>query len=442
MTTQQHTRSRASQVDGANRIEVWGGIECTVNRLHDEWLDQTIRTGHDKRIEDLDLIADLGITTLRYPVVWERVVSHVDGPYDWTWTDERLARLRELGIRPIAGLVHHGSGPAGTDLLDPEFPEKLARYAKAVAQRYPWLIDYTPINEPLTTARFSALYGFWYPHTTDDFSFFRALLNECRAVVLAMAAIREVNPEARLIQTEDCGATFGTPALAGQVNFQNERRWASLDLLTGQLRPGMRMWEAMRNAGIAEDELQWFIDHPCPPDLIGLNYYLTSDRFLDDRIERYPDEEVGGNGHQRYVDIAALHIPETGAPSIGQILRSAWDRYALPLAVTEIQNGSGVDDKVRWLAEIWNEANRVRAYGVDLRAVTLWALFGMYDWHVLLRRDEGLYEEGVFDVSSGQPKATKLTTAVRNLVRHGRIDSPILDEQGWWHSDERILGTG
>src|SRR3954464_6154387 len=109
MTTQQQTTSPASQANGANQIEVWGGIECTVNRLHDEWFDQTVRTGHDKRIQDLDLIADLGLTTLRYPVVWERVASRVDGPYDWAWTDERLARLQELGIRPIAGLVHHGS---------------------------------------------------------------------------------------------------------------------------------------------------------------------------------------------------------------------------------------------------------------------------------------------------------------------------------------------
>src|SRR3712207_7520391 len=64
-------------------------------------------------------------------------------------------------------------------------------YAGAVARRYPWVSDYTPVNEPLTTARFSALYGHWYPHAKDDRSFARALLNQCRAVVLAMAAIRD-----------------------------------------------------------------------------------------------------------------------------------------------------------------------------------------------------------------------------------------------------------
>ena len=79
-------------------------------------------------------------------------------------------------MRPIVGLVHHGSGPAYTSLLDSGFPEKLARYAGAVARRYPWLTDFTPVNEPLTTARFSGLYGHWYPHGRCDRDYVRALL--------------------------------------------------------------------------------------------------------------------------------------------------------------------------------------------------------------------------------------------------------------------------
>ena len=35
-------------------------------------------------------------------------------------------------------------------------------------------------NEPLTTARFSALYGAWYPHAKDDALFSRAVVNRGR----------------------------------------------------------------------------------------------------------------------------------------------------------------------------------------------------------------------------------------------------------------------
>ena len=51
-----------------------------------------------------------------------------------------------------------------------------------MAERYPWLDDWTPVNEPLTTARFSALYGHWYPHARDEGAFFTALLNQIDAV--------------------------------------------------------------------------------------------------------------------------------------------------------------------------------------------------------------------------------------------------------------------
>ena len=74
-------------------------------------------------------------------------------------------RLRELGIAPIAGLVHHGSGPRHTEPDSARAsPPALAEFAAAVAARYPWIEYWTPVNEPLTTARFSALYGLWYPH--------------------------------------------------------------------------------------------------------------------------------------------------------------------------------------------------------------------------------------------------------------------------------------
>src|SRR5918997_5033171 len=145
-------------------LELWGGVECTGARVGDGYLDQIRRSGHQGRLEDLDLIANLGLRAIRYPVLWERVAPHGLESADWSWTDERLGRLRELGIRPIVGLVHHGSGPRHTSLVDPSFAEGLAEFARAVAERYPWVDAYTPVNEPLTTARFSGLYGHWYPH--------------------------------------------------------------------------------------------------------------------------------------------------------------------------------------------------------------------------------------------------------------------------------------
>src|SRR4051794_26601902 len=86
--------------------EIWGGLECTVCRIGDEFRNQIVETGHFHRIQDLSLIAGLGIRTLRYPVLWETVCPQRFDRADWPWHDERLNRLRQLQISPIAGLVH------------------------------------------------------------------------------------------------------------------------------------------------------------------------------------------------------------------------------------------------------------------------------------------------------------------------------------------------
>ena len=151
---------------------------------------QTVRSGHQHRIDDLDRFAALGLKALRYPVLWERVAPHAPDRLDWDWTDLRLARIRELGMRPIAGLLHHGSGPRYTNLVDERFAPLFARYARAAAERYPWIEAWTPVNEPLTTARFSALYGHWYPHQADERLFWTALLF---SLVIAFVITTPVN---------------------------------------------------------------------------------------------------------------------------------------------------------------------------------------------------------------------------------------------------------
>src|SRR5687768_296346 len=283
-------------------LELWAGPECTVNRIGDAYQDQLIASGFAQRLDDLDRLASVGAKRLRFPLLWERTAPE-PGVFDWAWSDARMDRMRELGLGVIAGLLHHGSGPRHTSLLDPQFPQKLAAYARAVAERYPHIAAYTPVNEPLTTARFSALYGLWYPHHRDDKSFVRALLNQVRATVLAMRAVREINSQAQLVQTEDLGHIESSPRLRYQAEFENLRRWLSFDLLTGRVDAQHPMRHYLRNHGASEQELQDLVDHPFPPDIVGINCYVTSERFLDERFWLYPHHMHGGNGREKYVDV-------------------------------------------------------------------------------------------------------------------------------------------
>ena len=347
-------------------------------------------------------------------------------------------KLKSLGVRPIIGLLHHGSGPRYTDLLDPQFPEKLAEFAGRIAQRYPWLDAYTPVNEPLTTARFSGLYGHWYPHCRDDRSFLQMLTNQCRGTALAMAAIRAVNSDALLVQTDDLGRTFSTPRLDYQAEFDNLRRWLTWDLLSGLVDRDHPLRSYFEWAGFDLAAFDFFEAQPCPPDLIGLNYYVTSERFLDDEVENYPTELWGNNGRDAYADDAAVRARGAGLAGIESAIREAWARYEIPIAVTELHLGCSEDEQLRWFVEGWRAAERTRMDGIDIRAVTAWSLLGAFDWNSLATEPQGYYERGVFDVSAGDRRETLLAAALPALAAGRAFEHPVLEQPGWWHRHGRL----
>lgn len=420
-------------------LELWAGMECTINRVGDQYFDQMGRNSHARESKVLAQIAQLGIKTLRYPVLWEKIAPDNLENLDLSWVSSSLHRLKVLGVQPIIGLLHHGSGPRYTSLIDPDFPQKLAQYAGAVARRYPWEDLYTPINEPLTTARFSGLYGHWYPHGRDDLTFIKCLLNECKGIILAMREIRKVNPKAKLVQTEDLGKVYSTPLLKYQADMENERRWLSFDLLCGYLRPDMPMWDFMVHRGAKQSELQWFIDNPCPPDIIGINHYLTSDRYLDEKVESYPTVLHGGNGRHVYADEAAIRVSLDNYGGIRSHLEDAWNRYSLPLAITEAHLGCTREEQLRWLKDIWQTAERLREDNVPILAVTAWSLLGSFDWNCLVTKDNGYYEPGVFDARGNTLRPTALACMVKALAQQQEFHHPVIDLPGWWHRSDRFL---
>jgi dTDP-4-dehydrorhamnose reductase len=429
-------------VDHPIALELWGGVECTVNRVGDCFFDQVRRTGHHDRPDDIALLASTGIRAIRYPIVWERVAPEGIADAQWAWTDDRLARIRDCGMAPIAGLVHHGSGPKSTNLLDPLFPERLQEYARAVAERYPWIDRYTPVNEPLTTARFSALYGHWYPHLHDTASFVCALLNEIRGTILAMRAIREVNPAAALIQTEDAGRSYSTPLLAYQAAYENHRRWLTFDLLTGRVNRDHPLWHKLLADGANLGSLEWIAANSCSPDVLGVNYYFTSDRYLDEAVEHYPRWSHGGNGRHTYADVEAVRAHAGQVAGHERVLLDTWERYHLPVAITEVHAGASRDEQLRWTMRAWTGAERAREAGADVRAVTLWAMLGSKDWNSLCVRCDEVYEPGAFDVRSNPPRPTAVASLACALAA-GRPASFIARQPGWWERPARLLwGVG
>ena len=420
-------------------MEIWGGLECTINRVKNEYFDQLTYSGHYIRDNDIKEIANLGIQKLRYPVLWEKHQPTLDTVIDWSLSEKRFNEMQKLGIEPIAGLVHHGSGPAFVTLMDDTFAEGLADYADKVARKFPWLTYYTPINEPLTTARFCGLYGVWFPHGHDDYTFHKVLISECKATVLAMQAIRKVNPEAKLVQTEDLGKVHSTPLLEYQAEFENRRRWLGFDLLCGRVKPGHFFWDYILNSGIQQQELNFFLENPCPPDIMGLNHYITSERYLDENIEHYPPHVQGSNGRHTYADVETVRVDKTKPDGPYTLVMDAWKDYQLPIAITEVHLHCTREEQLRWFKYVWEDALRLEKDGVDIRGITSWALLGSFGWNKLLTHPFGTYEAGAFDVLSGEPRSTAICKMVAAFAQGKEFKHPVLCEEGWWNRDSRVI---
>jgi dTDP-4-dehydrorhamnose reductase len=125
----------------------------------------------------------------------------------------------------------------------------------------------------------------------------------------------------------------------------------------------------------------------------------------------------------------------TGARNI---LIQAWNRYGVPVAITEAHLGCTSDEQVRWLAEIWTQAEQACLAGADVRAVTTWGLLGLYNWSNLCTRDIGDYEPGVFNVSSGTPRPTAVTALVKQIIRGQPLTHVALQSPGWWRRSSRL----
>ncbi len=408
-----------------HRFEIWASPEPTVARIGlASWRDQLIETGHEAREGDIALLAGLGIAASRYPVLWEKHAQRAPEAIDFSWARARLEGLRARGVEPVVTLLHHGSGPVYTSLVDPEFPALFARYAGAVAQAFPWVRRWTPINEPLTTARFSTLYGHWYPNGHDDHAAFgRAMTNEALAMLLGMEAIRAHAPGAQFVLTEDLQSfTSLDRATDAFVAHKRERSFLSIELVMGRVVPGHPLYAYLtERCGVEASRLRAIAARACAPDLIGWNYYPNSERTLDlderGEIRNRPSREV---------------LPRPISPR--PLLAAAYERLGLPFGIGEVHVNASVEGRIRWLAQRYGDLAALERAGLPVRMLGSWAAFGMVDWDSLLTRHEGYREDGAFAFASADetPQATALAEAVRALARGEALEPQ--DAPQWWET--------
>jgi len=359
------------------------GIENSNPRIQNGTLrvDEMERCHHYERWrEDFALVQELGISFLRYGPPIHRTWLGV-GQYDWAFADETFEDLHRRDIVPILDLCHFGVPDWIGDFQNPDFPTLFADYARAFAERFPWVQLFTPVNEMYICALFSARYGWWNEQLSTDRDFVTALKHLVGANLLAMRAILEVRPDAIFIQSESTEYFHAeSPAAIGPAEVRNQERFLSLDLNYGR-RVDSGMYEYLMDNGMTRDAYHFFLAHsPLKRHCImGNDYYGTNEHLVHEDGSTRASGEVFG---------------------YAVLTRQYHDRYGLPVMHTETNiRDNNPGDAERWLWKQWANVLRVRNDGVPVIGFTWYSLTDQVDWDSALREARGHVDKvGLYDL--------------------------------------------
>lgn len=377
-------------------------------------LDEYELTRHYECWEaDFQLMAQLGVRTARYGIPWHRIQPEPDR-WDWTWPDQTLPRLLELGINPIVDLVHYGL-PGWLDgaFLNPDFPARMAEYAARVAERYRGRITwYTPLNEPRITGWYCGKLGWWPPYRRGWRGFVQLMLAIARGIVQTSHALRDVDPANVLVHVDATDLyTSPDPELADEVTRRQEIGFLALDLAAGRMQADHLLYGWLLQYGASEADLEWFSRAAVQPDLVGLNMYPM---FSCKRLLR---SSHGLRARMPYADAALVE----------RIAELYWERYRLPLMISETAARGSIARRRGWLDGSVAAMRRVRGRGIPLVGYTWWPMFALVAWayrQSTRPASDYLEQMGLWDLEPGPGEQlrrveTPLVAAYRDLAEGG-----------------------
>ena len=377
------------------------GIECSYptidnGRLRRDMLEECGHYKHWKK--DIELVKELGLKVLRYGLPYYKVHLGPD-KYDWSFADEAMEEIKRQNIIPILDLLHFGLPTWLGNFQNPELPIHFAKYAKAVATRYPWVRYYTPINEIYVTAKMSAKEGAWNEQLKSDRGFVTAMKNLVAASIMATQSIAQCRPNAIIIQSET--AEFLHEAKAEQspeIRLINKQRLISLDLLYAHP-PDADVYIYLMDNGMTQAEYIWFMKGEPPGyQVMGNDYYGRNEKILK------PDNSI-----TTAEDVMGWY----------QITRDYYDRYRKPVMHTETNTFNAAQNPT-WLWKQWINILRMRADGVPVLGFTWYSLIDQVDWDTgLTKKNNTINECGLYDFDR---KPRPVAAAYRMLLEeYGQI---------------------
>lgn len=384
----------AHQVEGGNDRSDWWDFEREPGRIKDGSRSGAACEHYARFREDIGLLGALSLTAYRFSVEWARVEpepGRIDGAALAHYAEVVDACL-SAGVEPCVTL-HHFTLPrwfaAQGGWLSGDAPRVFGRFARAVAEALAGRVSlWVTINEPIVYLYHGLLAGIWPPGVRSPVAMALAGRNLIQSHFEALREIRAASDRApsargpsrtglashlRVFDAAREGHVLDRGAAAVQEAIFN---WAFLDSIhRGRLMPPFGVGEA--------------VPGPLPgQDFLGINYYsrgrvrfdITRPAELFGAQETSPGAPVNDLGWEIY--------PE----GIRRVTRAAFERYGLPIYITENGIADAADRKrAGYIVHHLDQILRAIEEGVPIQGYYHWSLMDNFEWAEGFTPRFGLY---------------------------------------------------
>ena len=360
----------AYQVEGAWN-EDGKGPSVIDTHMHrpDGVADFTVATDHYHRYaEDVALFAELGLRAYRFSIAWTRIVPDGDGeinPAGLAFYHRLIDELRAKGIEPVVTLYHFDL-PAALDdrggWSNRETIDAFARYARILFEEFGGKVRYwLTINEQnMMVLHGKAIGTTGRSGDADQRTVYQQNHHMFVAQARAMALCHELLPDAKIGPAPNIVSVYPATCAPEDVIAADDwdaiRNLMYLDVaVRGVYHP--LAWAYLVERGIAPELADGDLEllSSGKPDFIAFNYYSTqtvgaSRGDASDIQTRGGDQQIVRGEVGLYRAVKNEHLPtnafgwEIDPVGFRTTMRRLWDRYWLPLIITE--NGLGAVDEL------------------------------------------------------------------------------------------------
>ncbi|MDH6539947.1 GH1 family beta-glucosidase [Streptomyces sp. SPB4] len=424
------------QIEGATKEDgrgpsVWDTFTARTGTVRDGHTGDVACDHYHRYEEDLELMAEAGLTGYRFSIAWPRIRPTGRGavnPKGLDFYDRLVDGLLARGVEPVPTLFHWDL-PQGLEdeggWLSRDTAYRFAEYAAVVADRLGDRVrKWITLNEPFIHAVWGYGLGVHAPG--------RALFLGCLPVVHHQLlghglALRELRTRGlQVMIANNCTpvwAASDSPAdrAAAQAYDNLHNRLFNDPLLTGAY-PDLSAFGADATLGgsVRDGDLELI---SAPLDALGINYYNPT-RIQAPTSEGLPFEEAPIEGCRR----TAFDWPVV-PDGLRELLVGLKERYPAlpPVYITE--NGCSVEDvvtadgtvpdldRIDYLDTHLRAVDAAVAQGVDVRGYFTWTLMDNFEWAEGFHQRFGLVHVD-HDTQLRTPKAS--FAWYRDLIRAHR----------------------